>query len=1089
MKAEEPMPNTTRGEIEQLRVLAKAGNPEAQIEIAGKLFAAVNRGKIAVRDGNPDAFRWVRTAEINPALTDEQRVHLAEILLKDDNGDWVHPSRATFLKAKRLLDHAYWHGPNDIRGKAARLLGEFYERPFSFRGYPFRDIPRSFVWFRRAARVGNAKAALKLGINYYDGLGVLENRKLAHKWLKKCKELCRANPDPVVEIMCQQVEGERKFVVPKEKFRESQETLIQAEYEYAVSKAVTGLRNLANMGYAPAMVLWSSEIYDTCQKKFYNEAKTYLRDAVRQGYPDALALAGRWLLTGGRGVRQDINLARKLLDRAATLGNATALAYLAHCALNGWKTPPHQVEIANELWQRARKQMGKNDGRCHYELFILKKPTNQISSLPLLRKAAEAGDVRACTILGERYRRGRGVPIDKNEAERWLEKAAYRQHPRAQYEYSQECANEMEELLWLSKAMNAGVAKAGVKCALRFLGCSPGILRNRWEAERDAERLFRRFGPLCPELGYGDVVIKHFLSKPLSKRSSRDIRFLDGARAFLREKNPARAARLFMTEDPTFAAECQALASENENLEVTDEKRLQDMEIQLAEAESEFQSANDEMRIRAKRTFRHWAGYFLQPSGRKIFESIRERKRMEIREMFFRCFWRGVQTYWPYYALSEDTQKRINTWIEMALVLYCEKGEKHHRPEPADTYPAILREAIRYCCENIKVITRAGLSQENIVLVHEFAGNLLDEKALAWLVQNNVDVKRWESIASDAKIPWAMRMRADRISARLADAQEERGVEEPLIALWSRHSDQEEVSRLLREAAEKGDPIAQYRQGETLVQRKKPGQWREEAMSWFQKAASESEGTATLPSPADRTRVRLHAAMRLGQLLLPKSPDEAMTCFKKAAQASNADLRTSAEYEMGKLFLMRGDLVSAASHLKNAAGNNIPDALELLVLEPQLQSLLSEDEIRAWGLALLNREHIAAPIGKDIRGRVLTRLGRLEKEKTQSAEWFRQAAEAGDGPGTYEWARCLLYGDGCDRNFPEAEKWLHIAWKRCNGTDRNSNLAAYISTWNSFLMALKPQTEEQSKEVSITAEQVEKVWKDVQAGEKGTNNG
>lgn len=1049
MAADKSNANGFLKEIEELRALAKAGDPEAQIEIAGKLFAAVRRGAITARDGNPDAFRWVRTAEINPATTEEQRLHLAEILLKDDKGNWTNPSPATFQKAHRLLSHAYKQGANDIRGKAARLLGEFYGRPFSSRGHQFRDIPQSFEWFRRAADVGNAMSALILGIKYLDGLGVLENPEEGRKWLKKCKELCRGNPDLATEIACQRVEeslGKRS--AEQTRFQNARKTLREAESEVSVSEAMSILRDLANNGYAPAMVLWSAEIYNTRQKKFYHDAKTYLRDAVRQGHPEALAFAGRWLLTGGRGVRQNIKLARELLSRAAELDNVTALAHLCRCAIRGLGEPKNRAKARKLLGQAERQLKYQPLGSAYYEAYLHNLALYDRANFVFLREAAEIGDVRACFSLARRYRLGWRVPVDRKEALKWFQRAAFRQHPLASYEMAG-FDETGPETPWLARAMSANVFQAGVFLGLCFLKGNSGIPCN-W---REAERLFRRFCPLLPSQGYEDEIIIHFLDKPLSVRSDRDRRFLERVRASLRNCEPARAARLFRTEDPAFSAECESLAADREKAQDDFDELLQVMENQLAKAESDWHSDAEEVRMRAEDLFEQRARYFLRPKGQQFFKFIKERavERPEIREVFFRCFWRAVQKYLQKGPRSEDTQKTINQWIRWAFELYCRKhGDDRLRPAEADTYPPILREAVSDCCGNVEKLERAGLSRKTIFLVHEFGGHLRDERALTWLVQNGGGwAGMWVPIAAAAKIPIALRVQADRIPG-----------------------DTKEKHALLREAAELGDPEAQCRQGEALLQEKKQDNWRQQAKEWFLKAAAKGHG---------------RAAMQLGQLLAKESQEEAEGYFKQVVENPKADdsLRTSVECELGKLFLQRREWATAALHLKKAAQNDNCAAMELLALEPNLRGTLSDDEIREWCLAWLDLpgtagenngqvlEYLGVKTVGEIGGRVLTRLGRVAKDKHESADWFRKAAEAGDGPGAYEWARCLLYGDGCERDYSEAEKWLRKAW---NILDGNSDLKAYASAWNGFLSALK---ERQAAEAPVASEQEENLRDEV----------
>ena len=1050
-------------EHEELRARAKAGDPAAQIEIAGKIFAAVKKGEISARDGNPDAFRWVRTAEINPVLTDEQRVQLAEILLKDDKGNETNPSLATFRKAKRLLDHAYNHGTVITRGRAAEMLGDAYDgKLFSwhkwtkrtFDGKQFstqlewtwtkrtlRDIPRSLVWFRRAAHCGNVWGAIKLFRHYYLGIGVLANANKARYWQERAEEIISGEQSQYAELarlQMKDIEHGSRFTTQKQ-FELAKEELTKAESEDSVSTALRNLETYANEGYAPAMELWCAEILNTKLKGSFTIAKVFLHEAVRQGHPAALATAGRWLLKGGGGVRQNIQLAQYYLNRSAMMGDAEALALLCGCTLVGWGRHKQPMK-ARELWKQAEKQAAKqnNNGRCLYELFFLKQGLDQSDSISLLRAAAEAGHVGACYEIGLRYRRGLGVRKDLDEALFWLQKAAFRRHPSAQYEVSRCHGKKGEAIPWLEKALCAGITLAGIELGRWRIKGKVHCLMPNWQ---EAERLFRRFCPLHPRMGYQNDIIKHFLAKPMAKRSERDHRFLERARDYLRKNDPGQAAILFASENPDFAAECHRLS---QNILEGDAIGQQAKELGgiLSQAESHWQSDNEELRHRAGETFIKWARYLSSPAGRKF-----QRKHYlhptteETEEMVSRCYWRATQMLLRESDLSNlplDTKKTIDDWVRCALKPYC----RPYRYRPHDStnsmigndVPDFIREAAFFCCRNTKAMDEIGLSLQTIGKGCQVAVGFGDKKALIWLIENirkatfpiimggdlKIQTASYLRMGVDAKIPMALRMEADRIAS-----------DHPILE----SNTENRVAELLREAADLGDAEAQCRQGEMCLHEKKP-----QAKEWFLKAANQEHE---------------RAIMHLGQLLSEESPGEAIDWLQKLAENPEADigLRTIAKSELGKLYLGRQEMAIAARYLRTAAQNNNRTAIKLLALEPGLRGVLSDEEIRVNCLSLLKEEDDDGSIGKDIRCQVLTRLGQVEKDKSKSAVWFRQAAEAGDGPGAYEWARCLLFGDGCPQNFQEAGKWFREARKRCEGSG-NPELAGHARSWLLFLLAM-----------------------------------
>jgi hypothetical protein len=1017
MKPTESMPNDSRKELEDLRARAKAGDSAAQIEIVEKLLPGIRRGAITPREGHGDAFRWVRTAEINPDLTDGQRVELAETILRHQS------SRTTLRIVTRLLYYVYRHGEDIEKGYAALTLGKalnwrLFEHSrrhgqLAWIKEPSRDIARSLVWFRRAVRCGNVSAAIALYEHYLCGTGVLANEDKARYWKNRAQELIeRKSLSPfVMRGRMENVES-RKCMIQKD-FESAKGQLFQAESENSVREAMSELLKVANEGYAPAITLWCEEVLDTGQKASFAMAKIFLRDAIRQGHPAALALAGGCLLTGGRGVRQNIKLARKLLERAVQLDNAYALALQCRCALAGWGEPKN-LSKAKRLWSEAEKKaMAQGDGQCLYELFLLGNAITDIDSFPLLRPAAEAGDVRACFEIGRRYRRGLDVPDDREEAKRWLQKAAFRHHPTAQYELAKLLAigEKAHAVHWFEKAMLAGIARAGIELGILRLTRNPGILQN-WQ---EAERLFRRFCPLNPDIiptYYIRIVShfqrkKHFQTKPAAKQSERDQRFLD----WMREYHLAQATHLSL----------------DKKVWNDFEKQLQELKTEISKAEFGWQADDEELRQTSGKTFIKWARWF-SSSASKTFRL--KAPKNDFQEIRSRCYWRAVQTLLKQKDLTADEKKSINYWTSKGLAPYRFLQQKSTDPISA---PDFIREAAFFCCQNINNLQALGLSFNTIMIGHEVAALCFnDKKALTWLIENNAGGFLQKAV--DAKIPLALRLEADRISS-------------PSYIFPSLRT---VVAKLLLEAAEGGDAEAQCRQGETLLKNKIPEDWRHRACEWFLKAANQGHERATV---------------HLGLLFAEEKPMEAIRWLKKVAKNAEADasLRTSARCELGKLYLQLQQPADAADHLRTAAQNGNRAAMRLLALEPCLRGPLSDEEIQQWCLSLIKQENTDNPEDKGPRGQLLTRLGRLEKDKHKRAEWFRQAAEAGDGPGTYEWARCLLF----DGKLQEADTWFQEARKRCSENHRD--LAAQASSWHNCLFSIISY--------SIPPEHVEKMRK------------
>lgn len=103
--------------------------------------------------------------------------------------------------------------------------------------------------------------------------------------------------------------------------------------------ALTWFKKAADSGSAEGM-FYSARLLD--KQGLHEEAVAYLRSASDQGYAPALCRLGRMYLSG-RGVDTNAEVAYKLLERAATMGNVFAKRELAARMFRTSKSALHRI--------------------------------------------------------------------------------------------------------------------------------------------------------------------------------------------------------------------------------------------------------------------------------------------------------------------------------------------------------------------------------------------------------------------------------------------------------------------------------------------------------------------------------------------------------------------------------------------------------------------------------------------------------------------------------------------------------------------------------------------------------------------------
>lgn len=175
-----------------------AANPTAAVSSANRFLTDAptdaDRAAIlaAVRTqadrGNPDAALLVaRSLDRDSAEVNPEAVRYFLIAAKAGNADAMGSlvKSAAFLKSDDPLSGQIVSGLTSMgeRGNvdAMLTLGNSY----GIGGIVPRDPARSFAWYERAAKAGNAEAQYRTGVAYADGIGTTKNIEQARRWLQE----------------------------------------------------------------------------------------------------------------------------------------------------------------------------------------------------------------------------------------------------------------------------------------------------------------------------------------------------------------------------------------------------------------------------------------------------------------------------------------------------------------------------------------------------------------------------------------------------------------------------------------------------------------------------------------------------------------------------------------------------------------------------------------------------------------------------------------------------------------------------------------------------------------------------------------
>ena len=318
-----------------------------------------------------------------------------------------------------IYEQVVWWKKAAEQGEANSLLqiGNAYQR--GFQSNP-GDLVQAMQWWRKAAEQQNTEAMLKLAYAYAGvyayasgGKDIVKDQKESTAWFEKAAEAGSVNG--ASELAQQYHKG---ILVAKD------ETKAFYWYRRAAEKAY------ADTSGGMAWLLYAGK--DTPEDQAINVG--WWRKAAEQGNYFAVYYLG-WVYTSGYGVKPDYAEAIKYFRRAAdqeknTQILAPAMANIAAAYQYGLAGLPKSETEAAIWWkksaERARYSVHERVpiGEYYAELIT----TN--------RKRAEQGAAAAQSIYASSFlyeNAQSGMPVDKAEAMRWMEKSAAQGYSDAQY--------------------------------------------------------------------------------------------------------------------------------------------------------------------------------------------------------------------------------------------------------------------------------------------------------------------------------------------------------------------------------------------------------------------------------------------------------------------------------------------------------------------------------------------------------------------------------------------------------------------------------------------------------------------------------
>lgn len=335
-------------------------------------------------------------------------------------GEGVRKNKAKAYKY--LLNAAKLNDPD-----AFNALGECLMKGIGCKKNPLE----AFQYFQKSADLNNADGQYNLGLYYQTLKDYQKNPEKAFHWIDKAAS--NGNQLAMRSMMTIYLEGKHPYFKKK-----SQGYLHELAFYYrellAKSKDIEQLKIVAQVYYEGNAVA----------KKNYEKACFYYQILKDLSEPEGYYGYGVCLLYG-QGIKQNIDEAKKYLDKAAEAKHPKALCKLGDLYRMGMKTETN-AEKAKEFYMEASRLQDLdalvNLGLLNYREQI-ENHSNALA-YSYMETAAKKGNYQAMYWLGVFHDKGIGCAHDFKEAEKWFERAIKAGSLGAKYKFAAMIMDEIE---------------------------------------------------------------------------------------------------------------------------------------------------------------------------------------------------------------------------------------------------------------------------------------------------------------------------------------------------------------------------------------------------------------------------------------------------------------------------------------------------------------------------------------------------------------------------------------------------------------------------------------------------------------------
>lgn len=295
-------------------------------------------------------------------------------------------SQSNLRKAKNAIDeHRFEEAVRLLQDPASQgnseaqfLLGTCYYNGEGIK----RDVDEAAKWFRKAAEQGDIDAQYKLGLSYLTGTGVAYREDEAIYWLQRAANQGHPKAQIALGDLYYKKGSNQDFSKAFEWYQKARVIAVSSRAEELL---ICTLFSEAEKGDANSQLIVYTLYHEGKDPvvKDDNEALKWLIKSANSGCPEAEAILGINIFLGKNGVQKNIAEGIKWIQKAADHGNNDAQYHLG------------EYYFADRQYKKA---------------------------IPLLREAAEGGNIAAMEKLYNCYREGIGVKENWSEAVKWLKK-------------------------------------------------------------------------------------------------------------------------------------------------------------------------------------------------------------------------------------------------------------------------------------------------------------------------------------------------------------------------------------------------------------------------------------------------------------------------------------------------------------------------------------------------------------------------------------------------------------------------------------------------------------------------------------------